>query len=112
MKTVKLADHGHFKAKEILPVVIDSAQGVTVAQMRERVKSLATLPAATETREQRRERDKILDALDEATDTLTLDDANFNTFKLAVESFHFTIVHPDLLAVLEAATTPVEAPAA
>ena len=33
MKTVKLADHGHFKAKEILPVVIDSAQGVTVAQM-------------------------------------------------------------------------------
>lgn len=93
MKTIRLVDSGAYKAKDVLRQVLGlpGAGGINVEQMRQRV--------------------NLLNALEGAEDMLTLEDAPFEMLKNTIETFPFGAAHPDLLAVLEAAMTPV-APAA
>lgn len=95
MKTVRLIDQGEapnrFEAKAILRAVLGQAAvtgGVKIEEMRQRV--------------------NILNDLDKAKDTLAIEDAPFAFMKQTIVAFPFGVAHPDLLAVLDALTTPVE----
>lgn len=89
MKTCKLVDRGNFKAKEVLKQVLNvMPQGGNVEQIRLRC--------------------GLLDEIDKAADTLTLEDAPYGTLVSTINNFPFQIANADLLAVLDGILKPQE----
>lgn len=90
MKTVALIDSGNFKAKALLPQVLDLAPGgANLGEMRRRA--------------------NIANAIEQANGKLALEDADFDLFKGIVERFPFqtSTANKDQIAVLTAAITPL-----
>ena len=91
MKTIKLISAENIKATDVLRTVMENPQqsGANVEQIRRRC--------------------KILDALESAKDgMLSLEDADFDFMASTLKSFTFGAATRDLLAIIDAATTPVK----
>lgn len=82
MKTIKLENHGPYKTAEIIRVVTEKApDGVTVSEMRRRI--------------------RILDALDGGKDSIELEDADHEMLQHIVNKFPFAVANKELLAVID-----------
>lgn len=84
MKSIEMRDGEKFKAHDVLGTIINQAGpgGIGVADMRQRI--------------------RLLDAVAAATETLLLEDADYDRLKGLVEQFNFGLIHKDLLAVADA----------
>lgn len=84
MRTVQLQKRSKFSDKDILRGVVSNhaEKGLTIGQMRLFL--------------------KILDKLDAGGETLALEDAEYSLLIKQFDSFHFAVVHPDIVGLRDA----------
>lgn len=87
MKTISLADHGDFKAKEILIQIMSvpaKDETINYSEMSKRV--------------------RVIEALEKAKNSVDLEDADYNYLVEAIKKFPFAFAKPELFKILSQVT--------